>query len=491
MRIYQIYVPELGTFVKYKVLDQEDIKTFIDELTLDREVLSEQEYFYSLRKIVLENFIFNLKSDVSESLRLMSRKSAEDTLNALYAGAVMLNPSLDVDTWLAISYGKSIGKMPDDIDDESAEAFFKALRNSRKSSKTPKLDEDDFPFLQTKKEKKSQKPKPISKQKFLGLENHLKSCIIGQDDAVNVVISALKRSQAGIADIERPVGVFLFAGSSGVGKTHFANTLHKYLFGTDSPMVRIDCGEFQHKHENQKLIGSPPGYVGHDEGGQLVNLVKQKPNTVVLLDEIEKAHPDLWNTFLRVFDDGILTDGKGEIVDFRNTIIIMTTNLGNDKTADHLLAGGTGFTKDINYKTKTKVIPDRNIIEKNTNDAIKKHFKPEFLNRIDKIVTFNYLSLENCQKIARLELSIVIDKLSRKGYQVEYSDSVIEALIEKGIDSIKGARGLAQIRREQIETKIADYLINNQIPRGSTFFIDFNNDIFEFKLQKPKKELEI
>jgi ATP-dependent Clp protease ATP-binding subunit ClpA len=405
----------------------------------------------------------------------------------------MLNPSLDVDTWINISYSTTPKNSDDEdlLDDAAAQAFFKAFRKSTKDSKMPKFDEEDFPFLQDKKTKRTPKPKAITKQKFLGLENHLKTCIIGQDTAIDVIVNALKRSQAGLGDLDRPIGVFLFAGSSGVGKTHLANSLHRYLFGADNPMVRIDCGEFQHKHENQKLIGSPPGYVGHDEGGQLVNLVKQNPNTVVLLDEVEKAHPDLWNTFLRVFDDGILTDAKGEVVDFRNTIIIMTTNLGNDKTAEHLLSGGAGFTKDVNYKTKTKVIPDKSVIERNTNDAIKKHFKPEFINRIDKTVIFNYLSEKDCQKIARLEMSVVIDKLSRKGFQVEYSDSVISALIEKGIDSIKGARGLSQIRREQIETRIADTLISSPVPRGTTFHIDFEENDFKFNVQKPKKELEV
>lgn len=277
----------------------------------------------------------------------------------------------------------------------------------------------------------------------------------------------------------------------GVGKTHLANTLHKYLFGADMPMVRIDCGEFQHKHENQKLIGSPPGYVGHDEGGQLVNQVKQNPNTVVLLDEIEKAHPDLWNTFLRVFDDGVLTDAKGELVNFKNTIIIMTTNLGNDKTTENMLASGAGFTKDISYKLGTRIVPDRSIVERNTNNAIKKHFKPEFLNRIDKIVIFNFLSEKDCQHIARLEMSIVIDKLSKKGYQIEYSDNVLSGLINKGIDAVKGARGLSQIRRDQIESPIADTLVYSVVPRGTTFHIDYEDEQFKFEVQKPHKKSEI
>lgn len=207
-----------------------------------------------------------------------------------------------------------------------------------------------------------------------------------------------------------------------------------------------------------------------------------------MLDEVEKAHPDLWNTFLRVFDNGLLTDAKGDIVNFRNTIIIMTTNLGNDKTTDHLLAGGTGFNKDINYKTSTKKIPERSMLEKNTNEAIRKHFRPEFLNRIDKIVVFNYLSENDCNTIAKLEMSITAEKLNKKGYSFEYNQSVIDGLIIKGIDSIKGARGLAQIRREQIEAPIADSIINSTIPRGSVFQILFEDDKFKFNVKKPSKK---
>ena len=490
-------MPELATFVKFKVLEPENVQSFLNSLQLSPDDMSEKEYYISFRKKVIENFVFNLKGDVSEALRMMSRKAAESCLDALYTGCMMLNPGLDLDSWVSLSYSpspfsdskKSDESDYDDLDDDAmAQAFLDSIRNFRKGNQ-PKFDLDDFPFP-VKKKTASKKTKAITKQKFLGLEVYLKSNIIGQDSAVDSIVHALKRSQAGLSDLDRPLGVFLFAGSSGVGKTHLANSLHSYLFDASVPMVRIDCGEFQHKHENQKLIGSPPGYVGHDEGGQLVNLVKQNPNTVVLLDEVEKAHPDIWNTFLRVFDDGILTDGKGEVVDFRNTIIIMTTNLGNDKTTAHLLQGGTGFTKDVSYKLGTKSIPDRSMLERNTNDAIKKHFKPEFLNRIDKVVIFNYLSSKDCEDIARLEMSFVIDKLSRKGLQVEYSDEVIQGLIEKGIDSVKGARGVSQIRRDQIETLIADVLVYSSIPKGTTFHLDYESGEFTCHIQKPQKKSE-
>ena len=394
----------------------------------------------------------------------------------------MLNPGLDIDMWLQIAYtGESDSY--NDLDEDISTAFIESLK---KRAKFPKIDMDDFPF--DTKTKTQPKIKQISKQKYLGLQSHLKSNVIGQDNAIDAIVSSLRRSQAGLSDNDRPLGVFLFAGSAGVGKTHLANVLHKYLFGNEYPMVRIDCGEYQHKHENQKLIGSPPGYVGHDEGGQLVNVIKQHPSIVVLLDEVEKAHPDLWHTFLRVFDNGVLTDAKGELVNFKNAIIIMTTNLGNDKTTEHLLGSGTGFNKDVNYKTGTKKIPDRSILERNTNDAIKKHFKPEFLNRLDKVVIFNYLSETDCETIAELEMSIVAEKMKKKGFSFEYNSSVIEGLIDKGIDSVKGARGLSQIRREQIESPLADSIINTGIPRGSIFQLYYENDIFKFDVKKPSKK---
>jgi len=343
------------------------------------------------------------------------------------------------------------------------------------------------------KKTSSSKYKKMSRQKFLGLENHLLGNVIGQEEAVDSVVSALKRSQVGLNDKNRPLGIFLFAGSSGVGKTHLASTLHKYLFGEEYPMVRIDCGEFQHKHENQKLIGSPPGYVGHDEGGQLVNLVKRNPYTVVLLDEVEKAHVDMWNTFLRVFEDGVLTDGKGEEVSFLNTVIIMTTNLGNEKTVDYLLSGGTGFAKNINHKTSTTQMPAKEMVEKNTLDAVRKHFRPEFINRLDKIIVFNHLDRSNLEKIAELEMSIIMDKLSKKGYSVNYTDEVISALLDKGVDSVKGARGLAQVRREKMEDQLADILIKSAPPRGTIFEISYKDegDNFIFTLKKPSKAATI
>jgi ATP-dependent Clp protease ATP-binding subunit ClpC len=387
----------------------------------------------------------------------------------------MLNPGLDIDYWVAIAYASAPSNQ--DLDDDFGFKEIQELLAKAKSSAKAKV-------------KTTTSAKKLTKQKYHGIEPYLKTNIIGQDDAVDSICSALLRSQAGLNDEGRPLGVFLFAGSSGVGKTHLASTLHKYLFGEEYPMVRIDCGEFQHKHENQKLIGSPPGYVGHDEGGQLVNQIKKNPQSVVLIDEVEKAHPDIWNTFLSIFDEGFVTDGKGEKIDFRDTIIIMTTNLGNDKTVDNLIGTGTGFNKNVNYTNSTTITPARQMVEKNTLDAIRKYFRPELINRLDKIVVFNHLNRENCEKIAELEMNVISDKLTKKGYTIEYNQEVLDGLIDRGIDTIKGARGLSQIRRENLETKIAKYIVHSSVPKGSVFIFNYENNDFTLKISKPARKLK-
>lgn len=472
MQIYQILIPELNTNVKFKVLSVSDVEDF---LTKNKPTSKD------FRKKVLQYVVFNLTTDVSAALNLMSREGGERAVEALYSGCIMLNPGLDLEHWLSIAYvtggpGEKDGSNPD-YNINQIKKFLRAASSKQDTSKKT----DTFPV----------KNKKLTKHKFLGLEAYLKNNVIGQDEAVDEIVSALVRSQADLNDPNRPLGVFLFAGSSGVGKTHLANTLHKYLFGDQSPMVRIDCGEYQHKHENQKLLGSPPGYLGHDEGGQLTNQIKKNPYTVVLIDEVEKAHADIWNTFLRIFDDGIVTDSKGEVISFRNTIIIMTTNLGNDKTVNHMISTGTGFNRNIEFNRKTKEAPSRSIVEKNTHEAINKYFRPEFVNRLDKIVVFNYLNEIDCQRIAEIEMSVIAEKLSRRGISITYTDNVISALIEKGIDAVKGARGISQVRRDIIETPIAKSIVNSSLPKGTIFYVDYIDNNFTFDFKKPTKKNKV
>jgi ATP-dependent Clp protease ATP-binding subunit ClpC len=469
MQIYSIFIPELGTNVKFKVLLPSDVEEFMDK---NKRLKKD-----NLKKKILQNYVFNLNTDVAQSLSLMSRTSAEKAIEAIYSGCVMLNPSLDIEYWIDRAYSGA-PEILDIIDDHHNHGDIDQVREFIERSNST-----------VRKQLKPLKDnKKITKQKFLGLENYLKNNVIGQDHAIETIVSTLCRSQADLHDENSPLGVFLFAGSSGVGKTHLAQTLHTYLYGASSRMVRIDCGEFQHKHENQKLLGSPPGYVGHDEGGQLTNQIKKNPYTVLLLDEVEKAHEDMWNTFLRIFDEGIVTDNKGDEVDFTKSIIVMTTNLGNDKVVKDATSIGVGFNAKIDFSRRTTHMPSRSIVEKRTHEAIEKYFKPEFINRIDKIVVFNHLSKDDCIKIAELEMSVIAKKLTKKGLGLEYTDNVIDGLIELGIDSIKGARGISQIRRESIESKLAQSIVANPIPKGTIFYVDYKNSEFLFDIKKPIKK---
>lgn len=470
MQIYQILIPELKANVKFKVLPASDIEAFLKKF--------KNKQSKDLRKDILKYVVFNLNTDVSSALSTLSRTAAERALEAIYAGCIMLNPGLDLEYWINIAYSTApIDPDGNDaLDDDAIQSMKKFLRQAAKVKET------------RANAMKASKTKKMSRLKFLGLETYLKSSVIGQDEAIDEVLSALYRMQADLHDITRPLGVFLFAGSSGVGKTHLANSLNKYLYGEDTQLIRIDCGEFQHKHENQKLIGAPPGYVGHDEGGQLTNQVKKNPYSVILVDEVEKAHSDIWNTFLRIFDEGFVTDSKGEKIDFRNTIIIMTTNLGNDKTVDSLISRTAGFTGKVEFNRRTEQTPSRSIVEKHTNEAISKYFTPELINRIDKIVIFNHLKREDCEKIAEIEMSFIAEKLSKKGISLEYTDNVINGLISLGIDTVKGARGISQVRRDIIETPIAKTIVKSSIPKGTIFHIDYLDDNFVFDFQKPVKK---
>jgi ATP-dependent Clp protease ATP-binding subunit ClpC len=191
-----------------------------------------------------------------------------------------------------------------------------------------------------------------------------------------------------------------------------------------------------------------------------------------------------------VFDEGIITDGKGEKVDFRNTIIILTTNLGNEKTVDHMIGTGTGFNKNVNYQGSTSAIPLKSMVERNTMDAARKYFRPELLNRIDKVVVFNHLTRVDCERIAELEMRIISDKLNKKGFNIEYNQNVINGLIDRGIDTVKGARGLAQVRRDKIETSLAKTIVNTSVPKGTTFTLDYLDDNFHFTVIKPAKKVK-
>ena len=292
--------------------------------------------------------------------------------------------------------------------------------------------------------------------KLVELEAHLHQRVIGQDEAVTAVANAVRRSRAGIADPDRPTGSFLFLGPTGVGKTELARTLADFLFDDERAMVRIDMGEYQEKHTVSRLIGAPPGYVGHEEGGQLTEVVRRRPYSVVLLDEVEKAHPDVFNVLLQVLDDGRLTDGQGRTVDFRNTVLIMTSNLGSH----HIL--------DLTLEPST--IEDRVMAE------VRQHFRPEFLNRIDETVIFDRLAAEHVARIVDLQLARLERRLADRELTLTVDDDARAWIADIGLDPVYGARPVKRVIRREVEDKLAIALLDGRIRDGDAVRVSLAED---------------
>ena len=289
------------------------------------------------------------------------------------------------------------------------------------------------------------------KDKILNVETILNKEVIGQNEALKAVARAIKRNKAGLSDINRPIGSFMFLGPTGVGKTQVAKTLAKFLFDSEKSLIRIDMSEYMEKHAASRLVGAPPGYVGYDEGGQLTEAVRRKPYSVVLFDEIEKAHPDVFNTLLQVLDDGRLTDNKGVTIDFKNTIIIMTSNIASDKIMQ---------------------FSDRKEREKAVNDELKRHFKPEFLNRLDDIVIFNPLNLEAITSIVDILFESVQKKLASREIDIELTPSAKAYIAEVGFDPDYGARPLKRALYDEVEDRLAELILEDKVVEGSSVLFD-------------------
>lgn len=300
------------------------------------------------------------------------------------------------------------------------------------------------------------------REKLLQMEDKLHSKVIGQDEAVVAVANAIRRSRAGLADPNRPIGSFLFLGPTGVGKTELTKALAGFMFDTEDAMVRIDMSEFMEKHSVARLVGAPPGYVGYEEGGYLTEAVRRKPYSVILLDEIEKAHPDVFNILLQVLDDGRLTDGQGRTVDFKNTVIIMTSNLGSDIIQEQ--AGNNDYTT-----LKAKVM-----------EVLINEFRPEFINRIDETVVFHPLANEHIKEIADIQLMKLRERLTEMGYLLEISDAALERIAASGFDPVYGARPLKRAIQQTIENPLAQKLLNGDYIPGSVIVIDANDDALVF-----------
>jgi ATP-dependent Clp protease ATP-binding subunit ClpC len=306
--------------------------------------------------------------------------------------------------------------------------------------------------------------------KLKRMEDHLHKRIVGQEEAIKAVSEAIRRARAGLKDPNKPIGSFLFLGPTGVGKTELAKTLAEFLFGDENAMIRFDMSEYMEKHAVSKLIGAPPGYVGYEEGGQLTEAVRRRPYSVILLDEIEKAHPDVFNILLQILDDGRLTDSKGRTVDFKNTIIIMTSNIGSD-----ILLKVDPTDKESFEKAKKEVL-----------DLLKYKFRPEFLNRIDEIIVFHKLTKNEIKEIVNLLIERVRRTLRGQGLDIKISDKAVEKLAEIGFDPLFGARPLRRTIQKEIENEIARRILDQEFQKGDTILVDFEDDKFVFKKEVSK-----
>jgi len=316
-------------------------------------------------------------------------------------------------------------------------------------------------------------------QKLLGMFEAINKRVIGQEDAVRKLTKAIQRTRAGLKDPKKPIGSFIFLGPTGVGKTELAKELARFMFDTEDALIQIDMSEYMEKFAVSRLVGAPPGYVGYEEGGQLTEKVRRKPYAVILLDEIEKAHPDVFNLLLQVLDEGQLTDSLGRKVDFRNTVVIMTSNIGARQLKD--FGQGVGFSTTA--KADQADTHSRSVIE----SALKKAFAPEFLNRIDDVVVFNSLGKEEIFKIIDIELKSLFGRISDLGYQIQLTDAAKEFIAEKGYDSNFGARPLKRAIQKYLEDPIAEEILKGDLHEGDTLEIDLDAETKELKiLDKPK-----
>jgi ATP-dependent Clp protease ATP-binding subunit ClpC len=320
--------------------------------------------------------------------------------------------------------------------------------------------------------------------KLLGMAGELSGKVIGQEEAIKKLTKAIQRTRVGLKDPKKPIGSFIFLGPTGVGKTELAKVLATYLFDKEDSLIRIDMSEYMEKFSVSRLVGAPPGYVGYEEGGQLTEKVRRKPYSVVLLDEIEKAHPDVFNILLQVLDDGVLTDGLGRRVDFRNTIVIMTSNIGVRDLKD--------FGSGIGFATQSKRENEEDIMKSTIQNALKRVFSPEFLNRLDDVIVFNSLQREHIHKIIEISLKKVFDRILAIGYHVELTDKAKDFLSDKGYDQQFGARPLNRAIQKHLEDPIAEEILKGEIQEGGTIIADYDEKtesiVIKTKKSKPSSK---
>jgi ATP-dependent Clp protease ATP-binding subunit ClpC len=310
--------------------------------------------------------------------------------------------------------------------------------------------------------------------RLVNMEQELAGSVIGQDEAIRKVVKAIRRNRAGLKDPKKPIGSLIFLGPTGVGKTHLAKVLARYLFDSEDALIRVDMSEYMEKFAVSRLVGAPPGYVGYEEGGQLTEKVRRKPYSIVLLDEIEKAHPDVFHLLLQVLDDGMLTDSMGRRVDFKNTIIIMTSNIGSRQLKD--------FGEGIGFSTSAKKSARSNFARGVIESALKKTFAPEFLNRIDDVIIFESLEIEHIHKIIDIELKYVFKRVEELGFKVELTDKCKDYIVEKGWDVQFGARPLKRAIQKYLEDPLAEEIIKTKLEPGTVITVDYDAESDDIKI---------
>jgi ATP-dependent Clp protease ATP-binding subunit ClpB len=456
----------------------------IVKLEIEREALKKETDQKSKNRVKeIDKAIADLKEETHEiELKWKNEKeivtdikSIKKQLEELRREAETSEARSDLSKAAEIRYGK-IPAMEKDLDGKLKR--LKKLQSSRRILKE-EVTENDIAAIVSK-----WTGIPVSRMleeeadKLNRMEDVLKKRIVGQDEAVKKISDTIKRSRVGIADPNRPIGSFLFLGPTGVGKTELTKALAQFMFDDDKALIRIDMSEFMEKHSVSKLIGAPPGYVGHEEGGTITEMIRHRPYSVVLFDEIEKAHPEVFNILLQVLDNGRLTDAKGRTVNFRNTVVILTSNIGSQYINKMEKIGfASDKTEKTNYENaKSKVL-----------DSLKDHFRPEFLNRLDDIIVFDILSKSAISEIVRIQVNILKERLTQKEITLNLSDTVFEHLAKEGYSPQYGARPLKRIIQTKILTPIASLMVGKGVMKGGIVSVDMKNDEYVFDVKKGRK----
>ena len=441
------------------------------QLEIEREALKKEDSDEARAKINdLTNQINDFEEKISklkvqweaEKASIVGEAGIKEEIEQVKAKIEQAERNTDLQTAAELKYGKLL----------ELEKQLKAVQNKEKKQNQllkEEIDEDDIAAVVSK-----WTGVPVNKlmesetRKLLEMEDVLHRRLIGQDEAVITVSDAIRRARSGLKDPKRPIGTFLFLGPTGVGKTELAKSLAEFMFNDEDALIRIDMSEYMEKHNVSRLVGAPPGYVGYDEGGQLTEAVRRKPYSVVLFDEIEKAHPDVFNIMLQIFDDGRLTDSKGRTVDFKNTLIIMTSNIGSDIILEDSLKS-LGSAADFDA-TKEKVL-----------EVLRSRFKPEFLNRIDETIFFKALTLEQLSNIVDIQMEYLRRLLKEQEIELEITDEAKELLATRGFNPVYGARPLKRVIRQLVENPLSKEILAQKFLRGEKLVIDADNDEIVFK----------